>query len=312
VQKVSEPVRIETIGAFQAATIASGFHEIEMNGDRTIVTRAQFTIRFRGQPVLIEDKAFASDKTPTRFERIEAVAALPGPEPALIVHAESDRGSAFCYLLANGGDRPRVEKLGPCPNAIEAHALTSDTARFRAVRHRQIPQGRIDRITFERGGLFVFEGSVLDTRSLTVHRFTRDPLLTGFTDVSPVAVSPDQRSFAQFAYSEGPARNPALGVTDFVANRSYVLPINPERTRFATLDELDPAWLDHHFEWVRGPDTVDHLIERTNFVPLPHHGQLSTEDWWPPGLSPREGWGGDARRDNRGPRDRVQGRTRAG
>ena len=36
---------------------------------------------------------------------------------------------------------------------------------------------------------------------------------------------------------------------------------------------IDPAWLMHHFEWQKGSDGVDSLVERKGFVPIPYHSQ---------------------------------------
>ncbi len=48
--------------------------------------------------------------------------------------------------------------------------------------------------------------------------------------------------------------------------------------RFANFDQLDPAWLLHHFEWERGSDGIDRLVVRGDFVPLPYRGEYSNEN----------------------------------
>jgi hypothetical protein len=47
--------------------------------------------------------------------------------------------------------------------------------------------------------------------------------------------------------------------------------------RYARLEALDPAWVDHHFRWERGADGADRLVERASFVPLAYRGELSVE-----------------------------------
>ena len=43
--------------------------------------------------------------------------------------------------------------------------------------------------------------------------------------------------------------------------------------RYPTLDELDAAWLAHHFEWRRRATGRPWLAERANFKPLPRRGR---------------------------------------
>ena len=66
-----------------------------------------------------------------------------------------------------------------------------------------------------------------------------------------------------------------LGVTDWKANRSYEVRIDRDRMRYIGFETLDPAWVAHHFAWQRGPDGVDVLKERPDFVPLPYRGHLT-------------------------------------
>ena len=66
-----------------------------------------------------------------------------------------------------------------------------------------------------------------------------------------------------------------LGVTDWKANRSYEVRIDRDRMRYIGFETLDPEWVAHHFAWHRGPDGVDVLQERPNFVPLPYRGHLT-------------------------------------
>jgi hypothetical protein len=154
--------------------------------------------------------------------------------------------------------------------------LTSTTAAFRAAGKRKPIRGRIDRVSYERPGLYRLGNTVLDTRQPSVHRFRPDSTFSENTSVPPFGLSPDERSFVSFGSGNGlPA--PLLLVTDFVDDRTYTLPIDPARMRYTKFESIDPAWLDHHFEWRRGRDGVDRLIERAHFVPLPYRGELSVE-----------------------------------
>lgn len=90
----------------------------------------------------------------------------------------------------------------------------------------------------------------------------------------PLGLSPDERSFVWFVH-DGSTDNPKLGVTDWKANRSYILPIDRDRMRFIGFETLDPAWVAHHFAWRRNSEGVDVLEPRTDFVPLPYRGHLN-------------------------------------
>jgi hypothetical protein len=155
--------------------------------------------------------------------------------------------------------------------------LTSDTAAFRNGQ-RQVARGRVNRLAFEKPGLYSVDRSVMDTRRMAVYTYTFPENFSIFPAVSPLGISPDERSFVRFGSVWDAATNSSLtsiAVIDFVGQRSYVLPVDEARMRYAKLDVIDPAWLMHHFAWVRGSDGVDSLVERKGFVPIPYHGTLT-------------------------------------
>jgi hypothetical protein len=47
--------------------------------------------------------------------------------------------------------------------------------------------------------------------------------------------------------------------------------------RFVAEEDLGPAWVDHHFEWVRAESGENRLAERKAFTPLPYRGRVSIE-----------------------------------
>jgi hypothetical protein len=160
----------------------------------------------------------------------------------------------------------------------KGQVLTSDTALFHADATAKAVYGRIDRVSYANPGLYRIGYAVVDTRALAVRHFSADSTVYDIPAVPPLGLSPDGRSFVTYVQlSDSQPPRPMLLVTDAVANRSYTLPIDPARMRYAKLESLDPAWLDHHFEWMRGADGVDHLAERRHFVPLPYKGELSIE-----------------------------------
>jgi hypothetical protein len=117
------------------------------------------------------------------------------------------------------------------------------------------------------------DAAVLDTRTLATAKFLFPEESGPNTSIQPLGLSPDERSFIWLA--RGSDEEPRLGVTEWRASRSYVLPIDRSRMRYNTEEGLDPDWVSHHFEWKRQSDGLDALIERANFVPLPFRGDLT-------------------------------------
>jgi hypothetical protein len=273
-QRTSEPIRRETIGSFEVLTVASSFSDVTIDGKTTSAAYATFRLNYRGKPLAIEGPASASDGSTAKLDAVDAVAALTAPKPSLLVHGTAENGNAYCYLLSDDGERLHVDYVGEWgTSGIPVSELTSDTARFRAGRHREVPAGRIDRKTFDHGALYLVENAVLDTRDLTIHRFREDSTLLGTSGVPPLALSPDERSFVRYDMARDSGEVPLLGVIDFVADRAYTLPIDAARMRYATLDALDPAWVEHHFTW-KHEGGADRLVERSNFTPLPYRGEF--------------------------------------
>jgi hypothetical protein len=285
VQPRSAPVRTETFGPFEIATIASQFYDAAIGGRAVLTAAAEFAIRYRGHAIRIEGDA-------SSIEHADAVAAVPGPEPALLVHLFDPGSPGNTYLLVGGGEQLRVEPIAKYN--VSPTLLTSDTTQFRLARGREIPRGRIDRLSFEEPGIFLIGSNLVDTRHLTVRHFSAHDDKTAITSVRPLAISPDERSFITFAYGDGSEEHPVLAVTDIVADTMYTLPVDPARMRYATLDALDPGWVLHHFIWIRGDGGADRLVARKDFVPLPYHGKLSGEG---DGLSYRLEPAGDSLRD---------------
>ncbi len=274
----SEAVRTEAFGPFTVSTIAGGFHDATVNGRSTVNATARFAIGWRGRPFVVEGRRSDEDSTVGRYDRADAVAALPGPAPALLVRASAADGGGACYLLADAGDRVRVEYVSACGSPLDARALTSDSARFRAAVGGDEPRGRFDRRSLSGADVLLLGRAVIDVRRLAVRRFAARPAdVSEVPSVPPLALSPDGRSFARFAYAANSDTMPALVVTDVVADSAYVLPIDRPRMRYSTLESLDPAWLAHYFAWTRDAGGVDRLGPRPGVVPLPYRGELSVQ-----------------------------------
>jgi hypothetical protein len=144
-----------------------------------------------------------------------------------------------------------------------------------------VPRGRVNRVALAVPGVYAVGGSVLDTRRLSVYRSTLPDDFSIVPDVPPLGISPDGRSFVRFgSYYDGDNRT-AVAVADFVGNRSYKLRVDETRMRYTSHRDIDPAWLTHHFEWRRGSDGTDSLVERERFAPLPYRGRFAmAENYW--------------------------------
>lgn len=270
-----QPVRVEAIGPFEVLTSAYGFFPVQREKRRLFGTSATFGLRYRGRPVVLEAKTNDAGDPTVRSDRIDEVALVGGPRPALLVHADPPDGSGHCYLVSEEAERARVEQVDVCGSGMTGQVLTADSSLFHAADAEPPVRGRIDRSSFARPGLYRIANSVLDSRSLVVRHYTPDSTAYDIPSVPPLTLSPDERSFVTYARPNETEAEPVLLVTDIVANRTYSLPIDPARMHYARFESLDPAWVDHHFEWRRGQDGVDHLVERAHFVPLAWRGEVS-------------------------------------
>jgi hypothetical protein len=70
----------------------------------------------------------------------------------------------------------------------------------------------------------------------------------------------------------GTSNSPALAATDYVVDQTDILPIDRKRMHYVSRSQIDPAWVDHHFCWVRNSAGMDRLSERQSFEALPFRG----------------------------------------
>jgi hypothetical protein len=260
-QPISQAIRTETIGAWSIDTKASSFYSTQVDGKTTYGAAATFGIRLDGTPV-----ADAGE-----------MALVAGSEPAFIMlSAEPSSAGSMYFLSAQNG--VAVRQLIDSTNGwIVGQLLTSNNDRFRAISHQMPVRGAIDRTTYDSSGLYLVGRAVVDTRTRAVRRFAADTLASAIPSIAPLTLSPDERSFVEFANDHYPSEAQVLVVTSFVDNRTCTLPVDNRRMRWGNFDALDPAWVAHHFQWKRGRDGADQLAERAHFTPLPYHGEMSTE-----------------------------------
>ena len=276
--KVSQPIRTETIGPFDVATIASGFFEVQHDEHTLNGASAQFAVRYRGKPLIIDAKIDRTSDSTERVERFDNVAVLAGPRSA----ASANHG----FVPRHGSVLCRRRERRFAPHRASHRVRHRDARRPAHDGHRAVPRRRRAKAGAWKNrsnellaaGTFSLCRARYSTRgSSSCTDSSADTTVSNNPYLPPFGLSPDERSFVTYGTTSDSPPAPLVVVTDYIANRTYTLPIDPARMRYAKLESLDPAWLNHHFVWQRGRDGVDRLIERPGFVPIPYHGELSVE-----------------------------------
>lgn len=278
----SQRVRTEQVGPFEIATVARSFTYLGQGGDGTpYQADADFLIRHRGQSVTIRHRpnpqAEPADASSPTFDRASAVAVLPGAPPSLLVFVMDGYDSGHYYLLRETDGQLQTEYVASGPRSFAAFRLTSDAAVFARARDIRPLVGRVDRGMYAEGGLYLISGAVLDATRGTVKRVPSTDTGPIRQDRPPVALSPDERSYARLGFDKQSAETPALHVIDSVSGEAYAVPIDVARTRFTSLEAVDPAWVAHYFAWTRGENQVDRLAARADAMPMPYRGRLTTD-----------------------------------
>ena len=270
VQRASEPTKIEIFGPFEIITIARHFHDRTDAGKKRIACDEEYRVRYRGKPLAPDGTEGAAGRAEAR---INSIALLPGPRPALLVDVGEPYGASRFVLLSDDGARAHAEFVADASDPGAVRELdpgpTAPVAGGCTYLHRSI---------ISRPGLLrIGNDGVVDTRTLAVHRFHPSTDFITLDGVPPLGVSPDQRSFVRGAVDAGRDGSHALEVTDFVGDRSYGLPIDRRRMRYPTIEVLDAGWVMHHFAWQKDEAGVDRLVERSDFKVLPYRGKLSID-----------------------------------
>ncbi len=271
VQRWSTPMKTETVGPFEIDTITRQFFYDEYKGSPCITSRDTFRIRHRGRRFAIDVKADEQGEIAEHKDEFVFVATLPSESPALLVQIRKYSGSNGFYLLHESAERPITEFV----------ADGYDLATFPEVEAAAPPAGPVytrspDRGVLLAGWYLLGRTGMLNTRTLAVHRFAAIPMTYDSSSTQPLSLSPDERSFVRIleAMAESGKSTTVLAVTDFVADRSYLLPIDRARMRFSRIGEVNAAWVDHHFTWKRDEHGIDQFVERADFQPLPYRGEF--------------------------------------
>jgi hypothetical protein len=259
---VDQPVRVQTFGPWEIATLADGFYEYESpDGFHALAASARFLVKHAGNRVTIDGTSEYGDSLRVRFDRAESVALLPGAPDALLVRAATELDTGPVYLLVTKGDHLRIELVSQGLPLSDVPPVTNDVERFRRARTSHVAPGTIDRTTFAEPGVFYFHDALVTTQPPAVRRFTTSSEPTIDPNVRPLGISPDAQAFVQLGFGEdGTSR--MLVVTDVEHDTTSFVPIDTARTQLGEVTALDPAWLSQYYEWRREGDGPYRLVER--------------------------------------------------
>lgn len=273
---VSQPVRTQTFGPWEIATVADGFYNYETaDGFRALAANARFLVMHLGNRVTIDGTSEYGDTLRLRFDRAESVALLPGAPDALLVRAATALDVGPVYLLVSKGDHVRVELVSQGLPLSTVPPVTNDAARFHRARALRVAPGTIDRVTFAEPGVYYFHDALLDAQPASVRRYTMSDDVTLDPNVRPLGISPDGSAFVRLGFAEDGASR-VLVTTNVATRTTATLPVDAVRTRLGAVDALDPAWLNHYYEWRRDGDGAYALAARERVTPLPYRGTLVT------------------------------------
>ena len=263
----SQPLRTETFGPFEVTTFARSLGEVTFGNQPPMWSAdAEFSVSHGGEPLLIEE-----------VERMSAVAVVKGPHPALLVQVGADQGEGTAWLVVSESDRLRVERAGSWNTRIPRVPLTDDPAVFKRAHELFIPAGRFDRDSFAAARYYLLGEGVLDTETLTARPLPDLEHNRLIDRIPPIGFSPDGLSMVRLEWGEDSSDDVALAVSRLDTGAQYRLPIDRSRLRYFSIDQIDPAWVLHHFQWKRTAGGNDQLVERAGFKPLPYHGELSLD-----------------------------------
>ena len=264
------PDRVERFGSLDVVTHTIGYVAGWNEGRLRRATTEQYSLRHGGAPLVIRGRAgFSGDET-AEYRRVNAVVTFPGaPEPAVVVNVGDPNNSSWFYLVRGRAGAPVVEYLGESRGGVSADWLDAPPGDSAVERDVALHRGRLPA-----GGrwLLLGEQTVLDTRTLTRYAVTPPRGASPNQFKRPIAMSPDSGSFVRWGSTHPPENAPRLLVYDFTRDLIYLLPVDRAVMRYNEWEEIDAAWVDHHFEWRREPDGRDRLVRRARFAPLPYRG----------------------------------------
>ncbi|HEX4936167.1 MAG TPA: hypothetical protein VFV33_23460, partial [Gemmatimonadaceae bacterium] len=256
------------VGPFEVGTGVFTLFDVAGTPLRAATTR--FEIGHRGGPVAGLDSVGA----------VATVTVAPPAPPALLVRTGDAQGEGKCVLVREINGTATLTPLGECSGSIRGELLTADSHAWHQAYDRVIPPGWLDRTTFATVGLYRVAGGVLDTRTMAFTPLAPlDPPgdeLLAYNGLPPVTLSPDESTYVWIAL-QGTGNEPLLAATRWATGATTPVAIDRSRMRYRDVKEIDPAWMAHHFTWVRDDDGL-RLAERPGFTPLPYTGEREIND----------------------------------
>ena len=250
---------------------------IERRGPFEIVTRHRsddfYSIRYQGKPFTFEGKAGMYGDSAQLYEWMNSVITFDDDSPVMLVNVGDPINSGYFYLVREVDGRAEASYVGPSRGGVSADWLDrgADEPAEDGTRNITLHRGSL------RGGrwLLLTDATVFDTRTFTAYALPETAGIYYQTFARPLGLSPDERSFIRLANQDNDQS--VLAVIDFIDGSVSVLPIDRTRMRYRSWEEIDPAWVAHHFEWRRDAEGRDRLTERPDFQPLPYHGRLTRD-----------------------------------
>ncbi len=265
------PEKVETVGPFEIVTRTrqslSGWNE----GPLRWTGHEDYAVRYRGAPFAFSGRAGLFRDTTARYEHFNAVITFETLEPAFIVNVGDPNNRSFFYLIREVDGAATATFLAETSGGVSADWIgAADSVKVRdvAVHRRHLGAGRL---------MLLGEYCVFDVQTLTAYALSRHPGASLNQFKPPIAVSPDRRSLVRFGYGPSPENAPLLVVFGFHADTSYALSIDQRRMRFNGWEEIDGAWLEHHFAWQPDAQGRDGLVPRPDAAPLPYRGRLTVD-----------------------------------
>ena len=266
--------QVEQVGNFALLTYENEY---------TDFADVRYGVHYRGEPISLPGV------TTQRFNGLTTVT-LPQAShtTAVLINADVTEEESRFYLLYEADGQ--VKTLPLCTSASHAPVDWLDqpasTVEYRSrdwfTQRQSLTGGR---------WLLLGDECVLDLQTLTLYpidlaSLRGDATVTLDRDHLPVGLSPDQQSFVRVGWVDvhTPAFMPLgkilhLIVYNFVTGTMATLPVARQQMRYSTqltyyeqMDDINAAWLDHHFAWQRAADGADRLVARTAFTPWPLRG----------------------------------------
>ncbi len=271
--KPPEPVpdRLESAGPLELVTHTTAYQTSGATGKPGWGKTEHYSLRYHGQPFRFQGKAGEGSEGAAVYEKLNSLVTFPASEPVALVNVGDPMNTSFYFLIRESEGAVRAEFLIEGRGGVSVDWL--DAAPETAPRVRDITLHR----QHLEGGRFLLVGGqcVLDTQSLTKYTFPRPEGARPNPFKPALTISPDHYSLVRFGYRDGDDEE-VLIVIDFVDGSSYLLPLDSKlmRRRPRNWEEIDAAWVNHHFEWKHAPGAHDRLAQRRHIDPMPYHGYL--------------------------------------